>query len=186
MAFRQYEGLRAKGIIHDRAGGGSRRRGQALGEHAAVRGWVERRVEQLIERHRIDAADRLALRDQPLIGHIDRHLERGLGGALARARLEHFDAESAQTRAEKGDSVIRVRTETSPEDIHGMHAAKGILTARGGMTSHAAVVARGMGRPCVSGAGRLAIDAKAKTLRVSGRDFKEGDSSAPSASSAVR
>jgi phosphoenolpyruvate synthase/pyruvate phosphate dikinase len=58
-----------------------------------------------------------------------------------------FDADTAQARAERGDSVILVRVETSPEDIHGMHAAKGILTARGGMTSHAAVVARGMGRP---------------------------------------
>lgn len=86
-----------------------------------------------------------------------------------------FDAETAEKRNEMGDSVILVRVETSPEDIHGMHAAKGILTARGGMTSHAAVVARGMGRPCVSGAGSLAIDATAKTLRVDGRDFTEGD-----------
>ena len=86
-----------------------------------------------------------------------------------------FDAETAETRAERGDAVILVRIETSPEDIHGMHAARGILTARGGMTSHAAVVARGMGRPCVSGAGTLAIDAKAKRLRASGREFREGD-----------
>ncbi len=64
--------------------------------------------------------------------------------------------------AERGEAVILVRVETSPEDIHGMHAAEGILTARGGMTSHAAVVARGMGRPCVSGAGNIAIDAKAE------------------------
>ncbi len=74
-----------------------------------------------------------------------------------------------------GDAVILVRVETSPEDIHGMHAAKGILTARGGMTSHAAVVARGMGRPCVSGAGTLAIDAKEKLFRVGGREVREGD-----------
>ncbi len=86
-----------------------------------------------------------------------------------------FDADTAEKRNELGDSVILVRIETSPEDIHGMHAAKGILTARGGMTSHAAVVARGMGRPCVSGAGSLLIDAKAKTLRVGDRDFGEGD-----------
>ena len=86
-----------------------------------------------------------------------------------------FDADTAERRSEMGDAVILVRTETSPEDIHGMHAAKGILTARGGMTSHAAVVARGMGRPCVSGAGSLAIDAKAKTLRIGERDFTEGD-----------
>ncbi|MBU3079022.1 pyruvate, phosphate dikinase [Sphingomonas quercus] len=86
-----------------------------------------------------------------------------------------FDAETAQQQAERGEDVILVRVETSPEDIHGMHAAKGILTARGGMTSHAAVVARGMGRPCVSGAGTLAIDAKAGVLRVDGREFRAGD-----------
>ena len=86
-----------------------------------------------------------------------------------------FDADTAEKRAAAGDAVILVRTETSPEDIHGMHAAKGILTARGGMTSHAAVVARGMGRPCVSGAGSLSIDAKAKVMRVSGREIGEGD-----------
>ena len=86
-----------------------------------------------------------------------------------------FDADTAERRNELGDSVILVRVETSPEDIHGMHAAKGILTARGGMTSHAAVVARGMGRPCVSGAGSLSIDNAAKTLRIDGRTLKEGD-----------
>ena len=86
-----------------------------------------------------------------------------------------FDADTAERRNDMGESVILVRIETSPEDIHGMHAATGILTARGGMTSHAAVVARGMGRPCVSGAGSLAIDAAARVLRVSGREFKEGD-----------
>ncbi len=69
-----------------------------------------------------------------------------------------FTADGAEKAAEMGEAVILVRVETSPEDIHGMHAAKGILTARGGMTSHAAVVARGMGRPCVSGAGGLSID----------------------------
>jgi pyruvate,orthophosphate dikinase len=86
-----------------------------------------------------------------------------------------FDSDTAEKRANAGDAVILVRVETSPEDIHGMHAAKGILTARGGMTSHAAVVARGMGRPCVSGAGTLAIDAKVKVMRVAGREVKEGD-----------
>ncbi|TPG15376.1 pyruvate, phosphate dikinase [Sphingomonas oligophenolica] len=86
-----------------------------------------------------------------------------------------FDADTAEKRAAAGEAVILVRTETSPEDIHGMHAAKGILTARGGMTSHAAVVARGMGRPCVSGAGTLSIDAKAKVMRVGDRSVKEGD-----------
>jgi len=86
-----------------------------------------------------------------------------------------FDADTAEQRAELGKAVILVRIETSPEDIHGMHAARGILTARGGMTSHAAVVARGMGRPCVSGAGTLAIDAKAKLFRVGDRTIREGE-----------
>lgn len=86
-----------------------------------------------------------------------------------------FDADTAERFNELGKAVILVRIETSPEDIHGMHAAKGILTARGGMTSHAAVVARGMGRPCVSGAGSLQIDSAAKVLRIAGRTMKEGD-----------
>jgi len=86
-----------------------------------------------------------------------------------------FDSDTAETRAALGAEVILVRVETSPEDIHGMHAARGILTARGGMTSHAAVVARGMGRPCVSGAGTLVIDAKAGTLKVGNRQLVAGD-----------
>ena len=86
-----------------------------------------------------------------------------------------FDADTAERWAADGKAVILVRTETSPEDIHGMHAARGILTARGGMTSHAAVVARGMGRPCVSGAGSIAISAKDKVMRVGGREVREGD-----------
>ncbi|MDY0872724.1 pyruvate, phosphate dikinase [Dongia rigui] len=86
-----------------------------------------------------------------------------------------FTADEAEDRAAKGDKVILVRVETSPEDIHGMHAAVGILTTRGGMTSHAAVVARGMGRPCVSGAGDLRVDAAAKTMVVKGQKIGEGD-----------
>jgi pyruvate,orthophosphate dikinase len=86
-----------------------------------------------------------------------------------------FDADEAERLAALGEDVILVRIETSPEDIHGMHAARGILTARGGMTSHAAVVARGMGRPCVSGAGALTIDMEARVMRVGGRTFEEGD-----------
>ncbi|HEX8412430.1 MAG TPA: pyruvate, phosphate dikinase, partial [Sphingomicrobium sp.] len=86
-----------------------------------------------------------------------------------------FDAEAAERAAGNGESVILVRTETSPEDIHGMHAAKGILTARGGMTSHAAVVARGMGRPCVSGAGNVSIDAKAGVMRIGSREVRAGE-----------
>ncbi|MCZ8017281.1 pyruvate, phosphate dikinase [Novosphingobium sp.] len=86
-----------------------------------------------------------------------------------------LDADTAEKRAERGEAVILVRVETSPEDIHGMHAAKGILTARGGMTSHAAVVARGMGRPCVSGASGVSIDLATRTLRIGSRELKEGD-----------
>ena len=86
-----------------------------------------------------------------------------------------LDADKAEQLAHGGEKVILVRVETSPEDIHGMHAAKGILTARGGMTSHAAVVARGMGRPCVSGASAVSIDMKARTLRIGDRELKEGD-----------
>ncbi len=86
-----------------------------------------------------------------------------------------FDADSAEKRAGLGEKVILVRVETSPEDIHGMHAAQGILTARGGMTSHAAVVARGMGRPCVSGAGSISIDYKARLMRVGGAEVREGE-----------
>ena len=93
----------------------------------------------------------------------------------AASGLVVFDADTAERMAADGKAVILVRTETSPEDIHGMHAAKGILTARGGMTSHAAVVARGMGRPCVSGAGSLSISAKDKVLRVGTREVREGD-----------
>ncbi len=86
-----------------------------------------------------------------------------------------FDSDTAEIRAKLGEDVILVRTETSPEDIHGMHAAKGILTARGGMTSHAAVVARGMGRPCVSGAGSIAIDLARRSFNVGGRTVREGE-----------
>lgn len=86
-----------------------------------------------------------------------------------------FSADEAEQRAGKGEGVILVRVETSPEDIHGMHAARGILTTRGGMTSHAAVVARGMGRPCVAGAGDIRIDYKAGTLSARDITAKAGD-----------
>jgi pyruvate,orthophosphate dikinase len=86
-----------------------------------------------------------------------------------------FDADTAENRKSLGEKVILVRVETSPEDIHGMHAAEGILTARGGMTSHAAVVARGMGRPCVSGAGAISIDLSARLMRVGGVEVREGE-----------
>jgi pyruvate,orthophosphate dikinase len=86
-----------------------------------------------------------------------------------------FDADEAERLNQLGDAVILVREETSPEDIHGMHAARGIVTARGGMTSHAAVVARGMGRPCVCGINELSIDEKAGTFTARGRVFRAGE-----------
>jgi pyruvate,orthophosphate dikinase len=86
-----------------------------------------------------------------------------------------FNADDAERMAGDGQKVILVRIETSPEDIHGMHAAQGILTTRGGMTSHAAVVARGMGRSCVAGAGELQVDYRNKTMFVSNVSIGEGD-----------
>jgi pyruvate,orthophosphate dikinase len=86
-----------------------------------------------------------------------------------------FSADEAERLAQEGRKVILVRVETSPEDIHGMHAAVAIVTARGGMTSHAAVVARGMGRPCVCGAGDLRIDAKGEAFKAAGRVVNKGD-----------
>ena len=87
-----------------------------------------------------------------------------------------FTADEAVARSLKSkEAVILVRAETTPEDIHGMEVAKGILTSRGGMTSHAAVVTRGMGKCCVAGAGEIAVDEKAKEMRVHGQTFKEGD-----------
>ena len=86
-----------------------------------------------------------------------------------------FTADDAEQLKAQGQKSILVRLETSPEDIHGMHAAEGILTCRGGMTSHAAVVARGMGRPCVSGAGTIQIDYESKLFKVGSHEVKEGD-----------
>ena len=86
-----------------------------------------------------------------------------------------FSPDEAEIRGGKGESVILVRIETSPEDIHGMHAAKGILTTRGGMTSHAAVVARGMGRPCVVGAGGIMVDYAAQALSAGGHIIRAGE-----------
>jgi pyruvate,orthophosphate dikinase len=86
-----------------------------------------------------------------------------------------FTADDAEEQAKVGKKVILVRKETSPEDIHGMHAAQGILTSRGGMTSHAAVVARGMGTCCVAGAEGVEISARDKTLKAGGKTVKEGD-----------
>ena len=86
-----------------------------------------------------------------------------------------FTAEDARARAEAGESVILVRNETSPEDVDGMNAAQGILTSTGGMTSHAAVVARSWGKCCVAGAGEIQIDEKKRKIKVAGRTFGEKD-----------
>lgn len=93
----------------------------------------------------------------------------------AAAGKVYFTAEDAKNYHEKGERVILVRLETSPEDIEGMHAAEGILTVRGGMTSHAAVVARGMGTACVSGCGEIGINEEAKFFTIAGNTVKEGD-----------
>ena len=103
-----------------------------------------------------------------------------IGSALpaspgAAAGKVYFTAEDAKTAGERGERVILVRLETSPEDIEGMHAAQGILTVRGGMTSHAAVVARGMGTACVSGCGEIKIDEAAKVFELGGHKIAEGD-----------
>jgi pyruvate,orthophosphate dikinase len=103
-------------------------------------------------------------------------LARGLPASPGAASgIVVFSADEAETRAAKGEAVILVRVETSPEDIHGMHAARGILTTRGGMTSHAAVVARGMGRPCVSGVGDLRVDYNARTMMARDQVVKAGE-----------
>ncbi|MBI5101630.1 MAG: pyruvate, phosphate dikinase [Nitrospirae bacterium] len=99
-------------------------------------------------------------------------LPAGPGGAVGRIVLTADDAEAW---AKKGEKVILVRTETSPEDVHGMHAAEAILTAKGGMTSHAALVARGWGKCCIVGCSDLVINVSAKTLSVKGRTLREGD-----------
>ncbi len=103
-----------------------------------------------------------------------------IGSALpaspgAAAGKVYFTAEEAKAAHEKGERVVLVRLETSPEDIEGMHAAEGILTVRGGMTSHAAVVARGMGTACVSGCGDIVIDEEAKKFELGGETIVEGD-----------
>ncbi|GLK69410.1 pyruvate, phosphate dikinase [Hansschlegelia plantiphila] len=122
--------------------------------------------------------------DQLLHPTIDPKAERkiiasGLPASPGAAQGEIVFSSEAAEEAVAGENsakkVILVRTETSPEDIHGMHVAAGILTTRGGMTSHAAVVARGMGKPCVSGAGSLRIDEKKGTLTIGGRVYKAGD-----------
>ena len=148
---------------------------------AALRIAVELANEGLITRKEaVTRVDPAAL-DQLLHPTIDPNAERkviatGLPASPGAAAGEIvFSADDAENMKSQGKKVILVRIETSPEDIHGMHAAEGILTTRGGMTSHAAVVARGMGKPCVSGAGSLRVDYKAGTLTIAGQTFRQGD-----------
>ena len=148
---------------------------------AALRIAVELASEGLITRQEaVTRVDPAAL-DQLLHPTIDPAAERkviatGLPASPGAAAGEIvFSADDAEGMKAQGKKVILVRVETSPEDIHGMHAAEGILTTRGGMTSHAAVVARGMGKPCVSGAGALRVDYKSGTMTAAGQTFRRGD-----------
>jgi pyruvate,orthophosphate dikinase len=147
---------------------------------AALKIAVELAQEGLITRKEAVARIEPGGLDQLLHPTIDPNVERdiiatGLPASPGAASGEIvLSADEAEALKAKGKKVILVRVETSPEDIHGMHAAEGILTTRGGMTSHAAVVARGMGKPCVSGAGSLRVDYAAGTVTVAGRVFRQG------------
>jgi pyruvate,orthophosphate dikinase len=148
---------------------------------AALKAAVDMTTEGLISRE--DAIARIdpGQLDQLLHPMIDPTAEievaaRGLNaspGAACGAVV--LDANTAAERGKAGESVILVRWETTPDDIHGLIHSKGVLTAHGGMTSHAAVVARGMGKPCVAGCDGLEIDTDARTLRIGGHDLREGD-----------
>jgi len=148
---------------------------------AALRIAVELANEGLISRNdAVLRVDPLSL-DQLLHPTIDPRAHRrviatGLPASPGAASGEIvFSSDEAAQLKSDGKKVVLVRVETSPEDIHGMHAAEGILTTRGGMTSHAAVVARGMGKPCVSGAGSLRVDYATGTMSAGGQTFKKGD-----------
>jgi pyruvate,orthophosphate dikinase len=148
---------------------------------AALRIAVELANEGLISKNEaVLRVDPLAL-DQLLHPTIDPRAHRrviatGLPASPGAASGEIvFSSDEAAQLKSDGKKVILVRVETSPEDIHGMHAAEGILTTRGGMTSHAAVVARGMGKPCVSGAGSLRVDYASGTMTACGQTFKKSD-----------
>ena len=148
---------------------------------AALRIAVELASEGVIgEEEAVNRVDPAAL-DQLLHPTIDPNADRkviasGLPASPGAASGEIvFNSDEAEAAKKNGRKVVLVRVETSPEDIHGMHAAEGILTTRGGMTSHAAVVARGMGKPCVSGAGSVRVDYAKETLMVAGVTLKKGD-----------
>ena len=148
---------------------------------AALKIAVELANEGFITRKEAVARIEPAALDQLLHPTIDPNAERkviatGLPASPGAASGEIvLSADEAETLKAEDKKVILVRVETSPEDIHGMHAAEGILTTRGGMTSHAAVVARGMGKPCVSGAGSLRVDYSAGTVSVAGHTLRQGD-----------
>ena len=148
---------------------------------AALRIAVDLASENLISKPEAVARIDPAALDQLLHPTIDPNAERkiiatGLPASPGAACGEIvFSSDEAEHLRSQGHKVILVRVETSPEDIHGMHAAEGILTTRGGMTSHAAVVARGMGKPCVSGAGALRVDYHAQTMTAGGTTLKKGD-----------
>jgi pyruvate, orthophosphate dikinase len=148
---------------------------------AALRIAVELANEGLITRREAVMRVEPGALDQMLHPTLDPEAERkvvatGLPASPGAAAGEIvFSSDDAEALKAQGRNVILVRIETSPEDIHGMHAAQGILTTRGGMTSHAAVVARGMGKPCVSGAGTLRIDYAAATMTIAGHLLKQGD-----------
>ncbi len=148
---------------------------------AALRIAVELASEGLITQEEAITRVEPAALDQLLHPTIDPKAERkilatGLPASPGAASGEIvFNSDDAEAAKKAGHKVILVRVETSPEDIHGMHAAEGILTTRGGMTSHAAVVARGMGKPCVSGAGQIRVDYATQTLTVAGQTLKKGE-----------
>ena len=148
---------------------------------AALRVAVEMASEGLISREEAISKVEPAALDQLLHPTIDPKAERkiiatGLPASPGAASGEIvFNSDEAESLKAAGHKVILVRVETSPEDIHGMHAAEGILTTRGGMTSHAAVVARGMGKPCVSGAGTIKVDYSQGTLVAMGKTLRKGD-----------
>jgi pyruvate,orthophosphate dikinase len=148
---------------------------------AALRIAVELANEKLITREEAVTRVDPASLDQLLHPTIDPKADRqviatGLPASPGAASGEVvFSSDEAELLKTQGRKVILVRVETSPEDIHGMHASEGILTTRGGMTSHAAVVARGMGKPCVSGAGTIRVDYATQTLSAGGVTLKKGD-----------
>jgi pyruvate, orthophosphate dikinase len=148
---------------------------------AALRIAVELANEKLISREEAVLRVEPLTLDQLLHPTIDPRAHRkviatGLPASPGAASGEIvFSSDEAAEIKSGGRKVILVRVETSPEDIHGMHAAEGILTTRGGMTSHAAVVARGMGKPCVSGAGSIRVDYANRTMTAGGQTFKQGD-----------